>query len=122
MSSGSTRLADVGDLSEAVREQDVFGIAGFHHLSATGAKHMGGIVECGDMAGSRSQAGAQPVSQPSAPEFWLLLADDKTTLRQIRAGGYQSDPTSLFLSPALAGLFLTGSVMAGLGTVLSRPN
>ena len=29
------------------------------------------------------QAGARPVSQPSTPEFWLLLADDENSLRQI---------------------------------------
>src|SRR5215813_10988391 len=29
------------------------------------------------------QAGAQSVSQPLAPEFWLLLANDGNSLRQI---------------------------------------
>src|SRR5262249_57779230 len=37
------------------------------------------------------QAGAQPVSQPSAPEFWLLLADDDGSLRQLTACGYRKN-------------------------------
>jgi hypothetical protein len=30
------------------------------------------------------QAGAQSVSQPSAPGFWLLLSDDENSLPQVR--------------------------------------
>src|SRR5215471_8061605 len=36
------------------------------------------------------QAGARPVSRPSAPEFCLLLADDEGSLRQITAFGYRN--------------------------------
>jgi hypothetical protein len=31
------------------------------------------------------QAGARLVSRPSAPEFWLLLADGENSLRQLKA-------------------------------------
>src|SRR5262245_13247777 len=37
----------------------------------------------------RIQEGARLVSQPSAPEFWLLLADDENSLHQSNYRGHR---------------------------------